>query len=808
MNYDQVRSSSIKYDQVRSSTIKFDQVQPGAMNVSAICPKTLPSKTSFFKIYPIIADTYAAVTWSGKLFLTYDRNKFFTFSNLCRSLESIGVLAIMPNEPNINLKDDGTSEKKADALSIDAVTRFNASLEAVTGKKQKQSFQITIFCIFLALVTNFSGLGKIIDESISAPIDFNIRSYFRLDPVISPNLKVFTLDDLAVSMFKKTNLSLAEWAKILLYIDKHNPKAIYIDKIFGVGYGESDEDKRAIEDLKKIKAPVYVGSFISGSKNKFRDTIPEKLPNNQMKDLNQNQRQYNYIYDLRKNAKIAYGPKHELLDVFQVAHIDFSSSLSFSPVFRLNDQTMIYYLGISGQEIQLEDDQIKIADKKVDIAQSKILFNLLDYKKNYSRVVRSIAGLQARIDQGIPLDNTLRPDDHIIILPEAYTGSADFKSSPFGSIVAGWFITSAVNSSLTGQWLKRFDPPLLIILAVFAMGLFASFSRERYAWLVVALASIILPALGISLFCLASVVTPWLTTSFFVSMTGISVLAMRAQLEKEKEKILENMFMESELTKKENIEFSIKNKIFEQEKREAAAIAKAFRPDKIPDWEGLKILGFHKSIDSASGDWFFFDQSENGKYFHIVLCDITGHGVQAALIVSTCKSVLNSLRKYQPNARDRLDFTLEYLNTLNEILYKQGQGQHTCTLIGVTLEPKAGKIYLVSCGHPPALLNQLGKYDQKPALLRTKADPLGFQETIEIQQKIFDWSPGDQLILNTDGVPLVENIRHLQEFMRDPDRPLDSLASDLYHHIWGKIKIKTQKQPDDDVSLLIIRFIS
>src|SRR5204862_7643318 len=76
------------------------------------------------------------------------------------------------------------------------------------------------------------------------------------------------------------------------------------------------------------------------------------------------------------------------------------------------------------------------------------------------------------------------------------------------------------------------------------------------------------------------------------------------------------------------------------ELNDAAEIAKAFRPDDAPNWGDIGITAFHRSFTEASGDWYAFRESPSKRFKHFVLCDITGHGVQAALVVSICKTML------------------------------------------------------------------------------------------------------------------------------------------------------------------------
>jgi serine phosphatase RsbU (regulator of sigma subunit) len=189
----------------------------------------------------------------------------------------------------------------------------------------------------------------------------------------------------------------------------------------------------------------------------------------------------------------------------------------------------------------------------------------------------------------------------------------------------------------------------------------------------------------------------------------------------------------------------------------------------------------------------------------VVLCDITGHGVQAALIVSACKTVLNSFKKYRQQSVDQSTFCLDYLETLNEIIFKQGAGKHTCTMIGITFDIKNQLLHLVTCAHPPALYLSRDRLEERPIQLRTHFNPVGFAEQLSASQKTSPWLPGDQITLHTDGIPITDILRLYRNFLSSFEGEWNQIAPQLYKFLWQKIESSKGKKPDDDVSLIMIR---
>ena len=397
----------------------------------------------------------------------------------------------------------------------------------------------------------------------------------------------------------------------------------------------------------------------------------------------------------------------------------------------------------------------------------------------------------------------LKPGDHIFVIPEFFTGSTDFKKTPWGDVFGGIVPASLMNSVLMNKWLREIDSPLILIAYLVITGLVISLLIPLYGWAVLICANIALISGGLYSFsylgCSSTLV--FLFHLFF--LLGALIMVLKSRTEKIRQAIVDEMKVETEMISKENLLFEENQKVLLQEKREAASIAAAFSPDPIPDWDAVKITGHHKCFDAASGDWFFFEKSDDGKYLHAIMCDITGHGVQAALIVSTCKTVLNTLKTNNPDAINHKDFPLTYLKMLNRILYTQGKTYHVTTFAGITIEPENNELHYVTCAHPPPLLHKYGEPLEKPKLLRMRNDPVGYMPDVGAEMATIDFNKGDKIVVNTDGIPITENFRFYKTFLKQfpeawSDRPLD-----LYNFLWDKIKKKTGKDPDDDVSVMI-----
>ena len=149
------------------------------------------------------------------------------------------------------------------------------------------------------------------------------------------------------------------------------------------------------------------------------------------------------------------------------------------------------------------------------------------------------------------------------------------------------------------------------------------------------------------------------------------------------------------------------------------------------------------------------------------------------------------------------------LSQVNERILSDTRSEMFVTAFYAVLEPDTGRMRYVNAGHnPPYLIsNQKGKpFDR----LRATGMALGVMEETVWSQKVIKLSPGDVLLLYTDGITEAQDRtgrfygdRRLQEVLRSVgNRPaqeiLDALLEDLKMFMGGAPQ-------QDDVTLIVIR---
>jgi len=237
----------------------------------------------------------------------------------------------------------------------------------------------------------------------------------------------------------------------------------------------------------------------------------------------------------------------------------------------------------------------------------------------------------------------------------------------------------------------------------------------------------------------------------------------------------------------------------------AREIQLSILPREIPKISGLEIAARYLPMTSLAGDFYDFVVVDD-KHLGILVADVTGHGLPAALIASMLKAALAGLSSHTFDPA-------KVLAGLNQSLC--GKFQHhfaTAAYVFVDMEKKS--ISYSAAGHPPLLLGRMSTGIASE--LSANGLPLGLFPDTTYSVAEIPVEPGDKAILYTDGV-LETASPSEQEFGADllkgflesnhnlrTEMFADSLLDEL--SAWSEHP-KGQGQ-QDDLTLLVIDFQS
>jgi sigma-B regulation protein RsbU (phosphoserine phosphatase) len=181
----------------------------------------------------------------------------------------------------------------------------------------------------------------------------------------------------------------------------------------------------------------------------------------------------------------------------------------------------------------------------------------------------------------------------------------------------------------------------------------------------------------------------------------------------------------------------------QQEMAIAAEIQQRLMSVTVPEVPFAKVNAVSYPCKDIGGD--FFDLVHTGKGLSLVVADVSGKGVSAAVVASTLQGMLYSHLTEDSSLP-------EMLGTVNRFLFEKIGGQKYATLVIARLSPD-GQLELVNCGHvPPVIVSG-------PSVTRVEHGnlPVGLMPGVKYTAVMHQLKAGDRLVVVTDGVTEAED---------------------------------------------------
>src|SRR5690242_17029271 len=184
---------------------------------------------------------------------------------------------------------------------------------------------------------------------------------------------------------------------------------------------------------------------------------------------------------------------------------------------------------------------------------------------------------------------------------------------------------------------------------------------------------------------------------------------------------------------------------YQQELSIAASIQQRLMAVTIPDVPFARLQGRNLSCKEIGGD--FFDAVNTEEGLAVVLADVSGKGVSAALLASQLQGMIYA----QLTAGMPL---IEIVTAANRFFTHKHIGEKYATLIMARIR-RDGELEYVNCGHVPPLLVCNHEVIRPPH----GNLPVGLLADASYESDHCSLHAGDRLILVTDGVTEAENAR-------------------------------------------------
>jgi serine phosphatase RsbU (regulator of sigma subunit)/CHASE1-domain containing sensor protein/anti-sigma regulatory factor (Ser/Thr protein kinase) len=179
----------------------------------------------------------------------------------------------------------------------------------------------------------------------------------------------------------------------------------------------------------------------------------------------------------------------------------------------------------------------------------------------------------------------------------------------------------------------------------------------------------------------------------------------------------------------------------EQELGTARSIQHALLPKDLPKLEGWKIAYHYQPAREVGGDFYDFLSMDDGR-IGIVIGDVSGKGIAAALVMANTQSVLRAVARRGGIAPGQV------LAEANEVLYAYIPSGTFVTCFYGILDPQSGRIVYANAGHDPPYLQRDGDAQE----LMARGMPLGLMPEMPYEEKESVLVAGDDLLFYSDGL--------------------------------------------------------
>jgi serine phosphatase RsbU (regulator of sigma subunit) len=189
-------------------------------------------------------------------------------------------------------------------------------------------------------------------------------------------------------------------------------------------------------------------------------------------------------------------------------------------------------------------------------------------------------------------------------------------------------------------------------------------------------------------------------------------------------------------------ENALKQREVERDMELAREVQHGFLPDRKPDLAGYDFYHYYQPAEQIGGDYFDYVSLPDGR-LAIIVADVVGHGVAAALLMAKLSAEARYCLFSEATPAIAVTRLNERLSALNI--------QRFVTMILVVLDPAKHSAIVVNAGHMAPLHRRINGTIEEPGEAIAGL-PLGVTDALGYEQMEFDIQAGESFTLYTDGV--------------------------------------------------------
>ncbi len=263
----------------------------------------------------------------------------------------------------------------------------------------------------------------------------------------------------------------------------------------------------------------------------------------------------------------------------------------------------------------------------------------------------------------------------------------------------------------------------------------------------------------------------------------------------------------------------------------ASTVQEMLFPERVVSFGQLSLSSFIDTSTETGGDWFGYGQDQTGKNATVLIGDVTGHGMPAALITAIANGFFKGvqgaenglrdvLKKHSPEVADvealsqkisevRTFPTNQMLSTLNDVILESTRGSLLMTFFASVFDNETKILRYANAGHNRPFICRKQKGRSKVSVLPSEpSGRLGETKNIKFDENEIQLESGDLIVWYTDGILECENANGdmygkrniMQTLKKMYDDPVDQIRAKLIedaYEFFGEVPRK------DDITLVV-----
>ena len=227
-------------------------------------------------------------------------------------------------------------------------------------------------------------------------------------------------------------------------------------------------------------------------------------------------------------------------------------------------------------------------------------------------------------------------------------------------------------------------------------------------------------------------------------------------------------------------------------------------PQRAPEMPGLDIAGTSIYCDETGGDYYDYFKLPSDR-LGVVVADASGHGVGAAMHMTTVRAFLHyGIRTYQNPA--------QLITDINDYVTRDSsETNRFMSMFFLEVNPTAKNLCWVRAGHEPAMI--FAPSGSKSQDLYGEGVALGVVADYNYAEYTLQgWEPGSVIVIGTDGVRETRNsdgkMFGLERLYKVISHSVNESAEVIQNGVIGALRtFQADARQEDDITLVIIKLL-